>query len=420
MTFTAPLAVSPARIATLDAVRGFAVMGILAMNIVDFAMPSYAYVDPHFYGGATGANWWTWAVAFVLFDGKMRGLFTMLFGASTVLIAERAEAAGNSAAKVHYTRMAALFAIGMVHAYLIWWGDILVLYAVVGAVAFVAWRWRVRLLLFTGGLIVAWQLATGALDYAGWRMIETKVAADTATPAQRTEWQAFASRSPGEADRQRELHAYRGNVAAVSGERLKDAWFAQSRLLLGIAPDTLALMLLGMALFRLGFFSGAWLRRSYWIVVALGFCVALPLYVPLALLLERAQFSQLSLLLVNVVHPGLLRPWLSLAWAAAIVLLVRGAWMPALSARLAATGRMAFSNYLGTSVVCTALFYGYGLGWYGELQRWQCYPVVLALWVAMLAWSKPWLARFYYGPFEWLWRTLARGSPQSFRRHTRA
>jgi uncharacterized protein len=77
---------------------------------------------------------------------------------------------------------------------------------------------------------------------------------------------------------------------------------------------------------------------------------------------------------------------------------------------------MAFSNYLGTSIVCTLIFNGYGLGWYGYLQRWQCLIVVAGMWLLMLAWSKPWLDRFAYGPFEWLWRSAARGRWQEFRR----
>ena len=93
------------RLRTLDAVRGIAVMGIFLLNVVSMAMPSYAYVDPHFYGGASGVNWWEWAAVYVVADGKFRGLFTMMFGASTVLIAERALAGGESAARVHYARM---------------------------------------------------------------------------------------------------------------------------------------------------------------------------------------------------------------------------------------------------------------------------------------------------------------------------
>ena len=124
------------RIVALDAVRGMAVLGILLLNIVDFAMPRYAYVDPTFYGGASGADWWAWALSFIVADGKMRGLFSMLFGASTLLVAERAQAAGDSPFRVHMARMTVLFLIGMVHAYLIWSGDILVLYALCGVLAF--------------------------------------------------------------------------------------------------------------------------------------------------------------------------------------------------------------------------------------------------------------------------------------------
>ena len=96
-----------------------------------------------------------------------------------------------------------------------------------------------------------------------------------------------------------------------------------------------------------------------------------------------------------------------LGWACLIVLLARSGG--ALTRRLAAAGRMAFTNYLVTSLICTALFYGYGLGWYGDFERAPVYLVVLALWAAMLLWSRPWLERFRYGPFEWLWRSLARG-----------
>jgi len=104
--------------------------------------------------------------------------------------------------------------------------------------------------------------------------------------------------------------------------------------------------------------------------------------------------------------PALFRPLMIIGWACLIVFLARSGG--AIVARIGAAGRMAFSNYLGTSIVCTTLFYGYGLGWYGHLSRAQLYPVVIAVWVLMLLWSKPWLARFRFGPLEWLWRSLAR------------
>jgi uncharacterized protein len=102
-----------------------------------------------------------------------------------------------------------------------------------------------------------------------------------------------------------------------------------------------------------------------------------------------------------------------LGWACLILLLARPGG--ALTLRIAAAGRMAFTNYLVTSLICTTLFYGYGLGWFGHLSRAELYLVVLAIWALMLLWSRPWLARFRYGPFEWLWRSLARWRFQPMR-----
>ena len=110
---------------------------------------------------------------------------------------------------------------------------------------------------------------------------------------------------------------------------------------------------------------------------------------------------------------------LAVGWAAAINWWTRAGPMPALKARVAAAGRMAFTNYLMTSIVMTTIFYGYGLGLFGHVGRAEVYLFVIGMWALMLAWSQPWLARFQYGPFEWLWRSLARLRLQSMRRTNR-
>ena len=124
------------RYQSIDAVRGFAVLGILLMNIVGMGLPSFSYIDPTYAGGSHGADLWTWAINNVLTDGKMRGLFTILFGASTLLIAQRADGSKPGPLQTHYRRMFWLFVFGMVHAYLFWWGDILVCYALAGLFLF--------------------------------------------------------------------------------------------------------------------------------------------------------------------------------------------------------------------------------------------------------------------------------------------
>ena len=127
---------SPDRILTLDVIRGVAVMGIFSVNVIGFAMIEAAYFNPAAYGGHTGANLALWATNMVLIDGKMRTLFSMLFGASMLLVIERAERAGRSGWWTHARRMTVLFGFGLFHYYFIWFGDILSLYAAMGMVLF--------------------------------------------------------------------------------------------------------------------------------------------------------------------------------------------------------------------------------------------------------------------------------------------
>ncbi len=412
----APSPIASQRLRTLDAVRGVAVMGILLLNIVDFAMPGYAYVDPNYYGGASGANWWTWAGCYVLADGKMRGLFTMMFGASTVLIAERAAASGENPAKVHYARMITLFVIGMIHAYLIWSGDILVLYSVCGALVFAAWRCRTRLLLSMGIALLAFKLINGVTAYQGVVELRTAAAQPGAPSATVAQWQAFQREaSPPPSAIPAEIAAHRGSYSDALKERVRTTWFMQTVVGALAIPDTLALMLTGMALFRLGFFSGEWSRRAYWLTAA-PIPLALIGYLPLVAWLQSTAFSPITLTATEAIQLSVLRPILSLGYAALVILFVQSGHMRWLAGRIAATGRMAFSNYLGTSIVCTLIYNGYGLGWYGHTQRWQGLVVVAGVWIVMLLWSKPWLDRFAYGPFEWLWRSFARLRFQPMRR----
>lgn len=151
------------RYQSIDAVRGFAVLGILLMNIVGMGMPAFAYIDPTYFGGSHGADLWTWAINNVLTDGKMRGLFTILFGASTVLIAQRAEDGKPGPMETHYRRMFWLFIFGMVHAYLFWWGDILVCYALAGLFIFPVRKLDPKLLIAMGAAILVALLSYNAM-----------------------------------------------------------------------------------------------------------------------------------------------------------------------------------------------------------------------------------------------------------------
>jgi len=401
---------STMRIGTLDAIRGVAVLGILLMNIIDMAMPGYATYDPYYYGGAGRVNYAAWAVSYVLFDGKMRGLFTMIFGASMVLIAERALQSNESPARVHYARMFWLFVFGMIHVWFIWYGDILVLYAAAGAIAFVAWRWSVRTLIATGIVLLLGRLLLAVWVFAPLHELKQAASAPDAPASVQYEWQATQeawSFPPPESQ-----FGFRGSYVDAFKTRAPSTIYilTQSHPLSLI--DTLALIALGMALFRLGFFSGEWTKATYRRVAWWGLGICVPLYIPLILWNEAERFSPITLQLTEALHLSLVRPWLVLSYTSMIVLFVQSGAARWLAERLMAVGRMAFSNYIATSIICTLIFNGYGLGWYGYLERWQCYLVVPVVWALLLLWSKPWLERFAYGPLEWLWRSLARGERQ--------
>ncbi len=168
---------------TLDALRGFAVMGILAMNIIAFAMPEWAYISPKFYGGETHADRISWFVSAVLIDGKMRGLFSLLFGASMMLIIQRADAKGESAYKVHYSRMFWLALFGLAHFFFLWFGDILFTYALIGCLAARFCRWEEKRLikwaLIVYGLgFLLWSAQFGALQFMQWLATQPDAPAD--------------------------------------------------------------------------------------------------------------------------------------------------------------------------------------------------------------------------------------------------
>ena len=403
------------RIATLDLVRGVAVLGILLMNIVAFAMPEAAYYNPAAFGAPTRLDYGVWAANAVLVDGRMRGLFSVLFGASLLLVADRAEASGRSAALVHYRRMAWLFVFGIAHLFLVWWGDILHHYAIVGCVAFAFRRWPTRqLLLFAALLVMAETLWSAGLPLA---VAQAEAATRVAhpSPAALADYRQFADAFgiPSPAATARELAGHRGSYLEVFRHRWPEALVIPWRTLTFVGPETLAYMLIGMAMLRSGLLAGTWPRRTYarWALVC--FALALPGYGALVGWTWASGFALVPLTLAGLVLSAPLRPVMIVGWACVVILAARSGGR--LTTRLEAAGRMAFTNYLATSLICTTIFYGYGLGWYGHLSRAALYLVVLALWAAMLAWSRPWLARFRYGPLEWAWRSLARWQWQPMR-----
>jgi uncharacterized protein len=406
----------PERIAALDIVRGVAVMGILAMNIVAFAMPPSAYINPTAYGSEGPIDLASYAFSFVLIDGKMRGLFSFLFGASMLLVIQKAESKGENPASVHFRRQLWLLLFGALHFYLIWYGDILFGYALIGMVAWFFRDKSPKVLIAWGIILVLVEFAMMSGMAASASSLALAVAEPNATADTLQSWNEMSEyvRVPTAAEVSEQIALILGPWWGVAHAQLTEHRFDPLIFSLMFGPETLAYMLFGMAALKSGYLTGQWSDADYQRAAVTGFAIAIPAYLLLAWQVFAKAFSVSALFAFSMAATVLIRPIMVAAVAALIILLTReNGW---LTRRIAATGRAAFTNYLGTSILMTGLFYGWGLGLYGEIGRAQLWLVVIAMWALMLAWSKPWLDRYQYGPFEWLWRSLARWEIQPMRK----
>jgi len=394
------------RIDTLDFIRGLAVMGILAANIVAFGQPMEAYmypaafkVDPADPGG------WQWIVQFILIDGKMRGLFTLLFGAGVYLFMEKAWARGATR-WLQAWRLTILMGIGIVHNFLIWPGDILFYYAALGFVLLACLKWSVRTQLWVGlgGYMV------GVLFYASamtmqWLIADTPFGTTSPDLAAEREGLIAGIDTALAAGEPQSAAIIAGDYTALVTHRVTEDWYLPLVNLLLFSFETLPLMLIGVALYRLGFFNGGFDRGKLVRWGWAGMIVGGLAHLGIGLLIQSGGFSFYGTLAAFVGWSPLPRLWMILGMAALLVAYAPSAtgW---LGERVRAAGRAAFTNYLSTSIVMMFIFHGWALGLFGQLNRPQLYIVVALTCIAMLAWSKPWLDRFRYGPLEWLWRSL--------------
>jgi uncharacterized protein len=410
----APIDTPTERIAALDIVRGIAVMGILAMNILAFSMPFAAYMNPIAYGAAAPADIASWVFSFIFIDGKMRGLFSFLFGASALLVIERADASGRSAASIHARRMFWLLLFGLAHFYLIWFGDILVAYALCGMTLLLFRDLTPRALVIWGiGLLFVQTALLGSFGASALYMSMNAATLDAETAKQWQELQQQFGPQQGThlADN---LALHLGPWAGLVHHRLVEQGMNPFIQTLFFGAETIAYMLFGMAALKSGFFRGEWPPARYRRIALIGLAIAVPIYAAMAWLVAAHGFDVGWVIAIAFAATVPFRPVMIYAYAALIILLTRKGG--ALVERIAAAGRAAFTNYLGTSILMTTLFYGYGFGLYGSLNRVQLWIPVIATWALMLLWSKAWLDRFRYGPFEWLWRSLARWEFQPMRK----
>lgn len=400
---------------SMDAMRGFAIMGILAMNIVAFAMPFWAYITPLAYGGDTAVDRGAWVISYVLLDGKMRGLFSLLFGASMMFIVERADAKGESAAKIHYSRMFWLAIFGLGHFYFIWFGDILLLYAAVGCLAFLFRRWEPRRLIKWAMIIFGIHLLLFGLQFVGLQVMQFFATQPGASADLVKQYEEIVASPDFDFDTATQLAIHRGDYTGIVTEKLGH-WGKPFAGILQTIGETLPLMMIGMAMKKNGFLTGAWERADYMRWANKMVFPGLILSSLVALVVVMADYDKITAIAAFFIWSAVPRMMLTIGYAAVLMLVIGRYAQSGFIARVAAAGQAAFTNYLGTSIVMTTIFYGYGFGLFGEISRVGLWAFVVGGWAIMLLWSKPWLDRFRYGPLEWLWRSLARSKIQMLRR----
>ena len=396
------------RLATLDLIRGVAVLGILTINIAGFAGPMISSTTPNLPWPVGPLDEAAYAFNFLFFEGKMRTLFSLLFGAGLVLFYERTEAAGRDGDLQQLRRLGWLLLLGILHYLLLWWGDILFVYAACGIAALLLRPLSNRALLGMAlGLYYGWHV-WGMLDSAAAITAETAVRQHLAGPAQLS---LFTERiEPMHAWAAQELREARLGYLDLLYIKLTQRPFWQIQMISGVFSETLPLMLIGMVVYRRGFFDGR-LPRPH--LVELSVTCTLAGFALTAMFLAWAWQRHFPPVAMNAALVwGLAMPHLlgGCGYAGLLVLAAPRLALTRIGRRLTAAGRMAFSNYVLTSLVMTFAFYGWGIGLFGTVGPLAQWGFVIAGWALMLAWSPLWLRHFRRGPLEWLWRSLVEHS----------
>ena len=384
------------RMTSLDVMRGIALLGILLMNIQSFSAPFLAYANPTAFGDFSGVNFWVWSLGHVFFEQKFMAIFSILFGAGLAIFYARATAKNLNVKALNQRRMLFLLIFGAVHAYLIWYGDILFSYALCGLIAINFVEKTTKKIVFTAVFfLLVPVLLTWLLSFA--------IVAQSSEGAA----EMMAYWAPSAEQLQIEIESFKGSWLDARAYSVSNAFMLQS---FGFLFYTLwratGLMLLGIVMVRTGFITAQLAPSSYRIVGATCLVVGLSLSAigvqqHLAHAFEMNYSSGLGTLFN---YFGSL--FTAIGYIALVMLLVQSRRLVRLQALLANVGRMAFTNYIMQSVICTFIFYGFGLGYFAELDRVQCLAIVAIIWAMQLYWSSAWLSRFKQGPLEKLWRSV--------------
>jgi uncharacterized protein len=423
-TFT-PL-IASGRVNSLDVIRGIALLGILLMNINGMGLP-FAYSDPTIAGGAEGLNLKVWILNNMLFEGTMRGLFTLLFGAGVILLTSRLEksGAGITTADIYYRRTLWLLLFGIINVYvLLWHGDILYPYAIFGLMLFPFRNANVKKLFLVAGILIVIGILWDVTDYYSKINLQKEVTEIQLTKDQGAEitkaqeekvkqWDKFTTKHTQEEVDELIVKMHQ-SYFKVLFEKVKGNQFMQTWLPYRLwVWDILSFMLIGMAFYKLRIFHGERTNRFYLLMLSIGYLVGLAINYYETRMLLQDNFAALTILKADQTYQ-IGRIFTTMGHVGLFMLFIKSGMLRFLQKSLAAVGKLALTNYLMHSIVTSIIFYGDGFSLYGRLERYELYYIVAGIWVFQLIFSPIYLKYFLYGPAEWIWRSLTYGKRQRY------
>jgi len=422
------------RIAAIDAVRGLAILGIFLVNIRFFSMTFGSYAEMAPPEGSTILDWGAFLFTRIFAESKFYPLFSMLFGMGLMMQWQRAAAAGRRFVGTYLRRLFVLFLLGASHAFLLWYGDILLLYSLVGAgmVGVLSITRNARVLIGVAAVLIA----VVALSTAGLTYLTTVMAAEQQTameaangaavdeesePVQPPFQQLIENFQTGAATdpsspgwTEPETRAFRdGPWSQAFGVRVINYLSIFVWSLFGFTWIVVAMFLIGAGLVAAGIFDERHRRWHAWLL-ALGAFVGLPLATLAAV--WPAVSEDVASLVVSFSLLGVAGPLMALGYLGGVTLLARSGRARGLVAALAAVGRMALTNYLLQTLIATAVFYHWGFGLFGTFGPFERFAFVVGVYLLQIVFSVLWMSRFRYGPMEWLWRSLTYLRPQAMLR----
>lgn len=384
------------RIVSLDVLRGFAIIGILLVNIQIFSMIFVSLYNPTAFGDLTGLNYAAAVFTYVFGEFKFMALFSLLYGAGIVLMTENVVKKGKKPAGIHYRRMLWLLLFGLLHAYILYYGDILVRYAICGMLLYPVRKISPKKLVVLG----LFMLLVGSAIHLSTQLPNQDLPPETLEQINKS-WQ------PDEEAIAEELDVFLGGWWKQMEVRVPFALSIQTESSVGFAMwKVMGMMFIGMALFKWGVLSGkksmAFYRNMFIIFASIG----LPMEFLRWILNAQHDWSFPFVMLQGFQINYWGSVFLCLAYVALIIMICKVGVLSLITRGFAAMGRMALTNYLAHSIICMFLFYGNGFGLMGKVSRVEQLLMVLLIVVLQGWYSTIWLRHFRFGPAEWAWRSL--------------